>query len=160
MKHPIFQFNITTYNINKIDSPIIPIMQYYNTWDRTKEENEIINLLDSSFRSDSDSDDNFKTLSYVTQLIAEIEEMISKKGSGIAWGNEMASVTMDYEYATVYSNLDSGQGDIPTSEILQLLKDWKVFLEEFYARAWGIPLDWVKPEKLEEAKKMHYPNGS
>jgi hypothetical protein len=130
------------YNIEKFSN-------LYNMND-----NKVIELVNTSFL-----EGQFYSIPYLTQLIAEIEDCMNGESEiGAGWGNEMASVGTGKEMTKVWSNLsDNTQGEIPTSEILQLLKDWKVFLEEFYARAWGIPLDWVKEDYLEEAKKMQNP---
>ena len=106
----------------------------------------------------------FYDIAYLTTLISDIEHVVQygTNEHSHGWRNVMAYVRVFPQETEVIDLLDSTEGgiipSIPTSEILQLLKDWKKFLEEFYGRAWGIPLDWVKPEHLEEAKKLQLPN--
>ncbi len=134
----------------KLDvSKLKPELSYFFGKEPTQHEREIASILVSSWNYESE----LYSIPYLTRLVKEVEDCMNGESEiGAGWGNEMASVGTGKEMTKVWSNLsDNSQGEIPTSEILQLLKDWKVFLEKFYSLGWGV----VKEDIKEEARSKY-----
>lgn len=118
--------------------------------DQSEELKKTIGILTSSFEND------FDDLNYVENLIKEVEEVMEGKRQITGWSamDNIYQIGIEKE-KTECSDMDF-TGYIPTSEIYQLLKDWLEFLKEYYKRSF-VPLEWIKEEYLEEAKKLQKP---
>jgi len=111
-------------------------------------------ILQSSFESIRPN------IEYVEKLISEVEEVMDGKREVVGWSvmEGMYEVLVKRDVTICFDDSIGSdfQGELPTSEIYALLKDWLEFLKEYYKRSF-VPLEWIKEEYLEEAKKLQKP---
>jgi hypothetical protein len=113
---------------------------------------ELLKILNSSFEN------NFDDLSYIGNLIKEVEEVMGGKREKTGWwyGDGDGTVDVYKEKTLLVDAFSPHEGELPTTEIYELLKDWLEFLKEYYKRSF-VPLEWIKEEYLEEARKLQKP---
>jgi len=100
--------------------------------------------------------DEIASVPYVENLIKEVEEVMDGKSGEVTWSGMDGIYSVHvFKTSTKLADMDF-VGELPTSEIYLLLKDWLEFLKEYYKRAF-VPLEWIKEEYMEEAKKLQKP---
>jgi len=128
-----------------------------NRYDLSIEDRRTLGILNTSF---SWNFIEFGNVPYVEKLISEVEEVMDGKREVVGWSvmEGMYEVLVKRDVTICFDDSIGSdfQGELPTSEIYALLKDWLEFLKEYYKRSF-VPLEWIKEEYLEEAKKLQKP---
>lgn len=138
---------------------LMPRLGYFLSDDATNEERKTLEILKTSF-IESSYEGIMNSIPYVENLISEVEEVMEGKREGIGWSamQGIYGVLVEKDQTTCFDDSIGSdfQGELPTTEIYSLLKDWLEFLKEYYKRSF-VPLEWIKEEYIEEAKKLQKP---
>jgi len=119
----------------------------------TGELSKTLGILEASFEGEI-----VTSVTYVEKLIKEVEEVMEGKREKTGWDfmDGDGGVEVLKEETLLWGVGQGESGRLPTSEIYALLKDWLEFLKEYYKRSF-VPLEWIKEEYMEEAKKLQKP---
>ncbi len=134
----------------KYKSLKLNIELFHKYFDQSEELKRSVKILALSF------DKQFDEPIYVKALLKKIDNIIHGKQDVASWSGEDGIYSVEVlKEMTKVADMNF-VGYIPTIEIYELLKDWLEFLKEYYKRSF-VPLEWIKEEYLEEAKKLQKP---
>lgn len=139
-------------------SNIKPELSYIISQDTSVSEKNLGNNLITSFNGDG-SENLMYSVKFLEKLITETSEILEGKRENTRWSNDCVEILVgNSEMSLVQNSLPPYDSEeFPTKDLLQLLKDWKVFLEAYYNHAY-VPLEWIKPEFQDEVKKLQRPH--
>ena len=86
------------------------------------------------------------------EVISALSEVIAGKLLSHEWGVELLDINSHKDYSELYNHIENKHlGIVPTSELLGLMKDWKIFLMKWSDQirkklivAWAIEKFWSK----------------
>jgi len=73
---------------------------------------------------------HFARLEYVVELIADLEQVLAGTLDTYPWGYDFCSYFSEADFTYIDDDLDECVRTIPTADIVQLLRDWLVYLQQ------------------------------